>query len=185
MSISSVASGSSWWNQQVAAMQALQSASGGSGTTGATSTTSTAGSNSTSSTSSTGTSGSSTQPTPFFVDFASDLQAMLAQITGSGTTSGGTTGTTQTADTNTADPTASTDPSTSTPGTQHRHHRGDDGSTQGDATQLVGSAVQTLQNTASGTADTAAAAGTFAGDVMQALQAYGGTAALATVTAAA
>ena len=69
-------------------------------------------------------------------------------------------------------------------GTHHRHHHGSgDGSIQGDANQLVGDAAQTLQNSASGAGNVATAASTFAGDVVQALQAYGGTAALTSATA--
>lgn len=44
---------------------------------------------------------------------------------------------------------------------------------QGDASQLVGDAAQTLQNTAAGSANLANAASGFPGNVMQALQAYG------------
>jgi hypothetical protein len=176
MSISSIASTPNWWSQQYEATQVSQSSSG---TTGATSSTSTG------SVSNTGTTASPTNPLPFFVDFASDLQAMLAQMTGQTTGAAGTsaasqtsttaaTGTTTTADTNTEDQTTSAD------GTHHHHHHGrDDGSMQGDATQLVGEATQTMQNPTAGAGNVVTAAGTFATDVVQALQAYGGTAALA------
>ena len=174
MSINSIASTPNWWYQQYEAMQPSQSSSGATGT---------ANSSSANSASNTGTTASPAKPTPFFVDFASDLQAMLAQMSGTSSTAAGTTSaTTTTADTNTDDQTDST--SSVNGGHHHHHHGSGDGSMQGDATQLVGEAAQTMQNTAGGAGNVATAASTFAGDVVQALQAYGGTAALAGATAA-
>jgi hypothetical protein len=147
MSISNVTSTQNWWYQQYEAMQSSQSSP--SGTTG------TSNSNSTASVSNTGTTAS---PVPFFVDFASDLQAMLAQMSGTSgaasetsSTSSATTTATTTANTATDDQTSSVN------GTHHHHRGGGDRSIQGDATQLVGEAAQTMQNSAGGTSNVATA----------------------------
>jgi hypothetical protein len=196
MSIGSIGSDSSWY-WQTQATQAAQA-------TAATATTSVSSSSSTGSGDAVANSGSpaaSNNFASFLQAFSADLQAMLTQLGNAATTtstpaaSSSTTGSTapassaSTATTSTtttaADPTSQTASTQDTSGVHHHHHHHGDGDGDGDggqggsmqtaANQLVGDIGESLQTgsqTASGINNSAS---TFATDMVQAMQAYGGS----------
>ncbi len=183
MSIGSISGSTNWWQNQVA----QASASSNVGTISAASPTN-------SSITNTGTVAAS-NVSSFMQSFSADLQAMLTQLgdeantsatsATSATSPAGSTstamGTSTAAGSTTASATNPTDPTQSQGEVHHHHHHmhggGEGGSMDNTANQLVGQIGQSLQGGTLGSGQISQSASVFAGDVMQALQSYGSTAA--------
>jgi hypothetical protein len=182
MSIGSISGSTNWWQNQVA----QASASSNAGTTSAASPTSDSITN-------TGTVAAS-NVSSFMQSFSADLQAMLTQLGDEANTSATSatsatspaaststaTGTSTAAGSTTASATNPTDPTQSEGEVHHHHHHhggGEGGSMDNTANQLVGQIGQSLQGGTLGSGQISQSASVFAGDVMQALQSYGSTAA--------
>jgi hypothetical protein len=184
MSIGSISGSTNWWQNQVA----QASASSNVGTTAATSPTS-------GSITNTGTVAAS-NVSSFMQSFSADLQAMLTQLgdeanpsstsaTSPAASTSTATGTSTAAGSTTASATNTTDPTQSQGEVHHHHHHmhggGEGGSMDNTANQLVGQIGQSLQGGTLGSGQISQSASVFAGDVMQALQSYGSTAASASL----
>ena len=175
MSIGSISGSTNWWQNQVA----QASASSNVGTISAASPTN-------SSITNTGTVAAS-NVSSFMQSFSADLQAMLTQLgdeaNTSATSATSPAGSTSTAaGSTTASATNPTDPTQSQGEVHHHHHHhmhggGEGGSMDNTANQLVGQIGQSLQGGTLGSGQISQSASVFGGDVMQALQSYGSTAA--------
>jgi hypothetical protein len=175
MSIGSISGSTNWWQNQVA----QASASPNVGTTSAASPTSNSITN-------TGTVAAS-NVSSFMQSFSADLQAMLTQLgdeantSATSTTSAAASTGTATSSSTAASATDPTDPTQSQGEVHHHHHHmhggGEGGSMDHTANQLVSQIGQSLQGGKLGSGQITQSASVFAGDVMQALQSYGSTAA--------
>jgi hypothetical protein len=179
MSIGSISGSTNWWQNQATQAASISNA----GTTAAASPTSDSITN-------TGTVAAG-NVSSFMQSFSADLQAMLTQLgdeanpsATSATSSAASTSTstsTATSSSTTASATNPTDPTQSQGEVHHHHHHmqgGDEGGSMANtANQLVGEIGQSSQGGTLGAGQINQSASVFAGDVMQALQSYGSTAA--------
>jgi hypothetical protein len=176
MSIGSISGSTNWRQNQVA----QAAASSNVGTTSAASPTSDGITN-------TGTVAAS-NVSSFMQSFSADLQAMLTQLgdeANTSATSPAASANTATSSSTTASATNPTDPTQAQGEVHHHHHHmhggGEGGSMDNTANQLVGQIGQSLQGGTLGSGQISQSASVFAGDVMQALQSYGSTAASASL----